>query len=140
MDIQSGKSKKHQHKINIKDKELVWFGHVQRKPEAKLSKQVLQWKPGGRGKQGWARRNWRSGINGYIREEGIEDRWNGDMKSKGVGRHNSFWTLVFDFDPILTHVIYVLAMRNRFKYQCSSSKSLSEQTFSRCCNGMKLLY
>lgn len=51
---------------------MIQFGHVQKMPEARLSKQVLQWKPERRRQLCRPRRNWQSGINEYMMERGLE--------------------------------------------------------------------
>lgn len=76
---------------DIKNKQLIWFGHVQRMPETRLPKQALQWKPGGRRKQGRPRRSWQGGINEELRERGLEeDLWNDREEWRlGIGRRRT---------------------------------------------------
>lgn len=42
---------------DIQDIQLVWFEHGQRMPEARISKLVMQWKPGRRKKYGRPKRS-----------------------------------------------------------------------------------
>ena len=48
---------------DIKTKQLIWYGHVQRMAENRLPKQILTWTPHGRRKRGRPRRSWREGID-----------------------------------------------------------------------------
>lgn len=59
----------------VKTKQLIWFGHVQRMKKERISKQ-LHWRPQGRRKRGRPRRSWREGIDEEMRERGLgEDLW-----------------------------------------------------------------
>lgn len=76
---------------DIKDKQLVWFGHVQRMTDLRIPKQIMQWKPGGRRKRGRPRRSWISGVDEEIKDRGLEDTdWN-DRESwrSGIGRRRT---------------------------------------------------
>lgn len=42
---------------DIRDKQLVWFGHVQRMTDLRMPKKIMQWKPGGRRRRGRPRRS-----------------------------------------------------------------------------------
>lgn len=61
---------------DIKTKQLIWYGHVQRMPNDRLPKQVLTWTPQGRRRRGRPRKSWREGIDKEIEEREIpEDLW-----------------------------------------------------------------
>lgn len=76
---------------DIRDKQLIWFGHVQRMPQSRLPKQVLEWRPGGKRKQGRPRKSWQSGINEDLKLREIEDGlWNDRDKWRlGIGRRRT---------------------------------------------------
>ncbi|XP_057670224.1 uncharacterized protein LOC130902259 [Diorhabda carinulata] len=79
-----------QHTIteDIRMNQLRWYGHVQRMPEDRIPKQILNWAPQGRRKRGRPRLSWREGIEKDIRERGLEeDLWEDREKWKlGIGR------------------------------------------------------
>ena len=55
---------------DIKTKQLIWYGHVQRMAENRLPKQILLWTPQGRRRRVRPRRSWRDGIiRSYKRED-----------------------------------------------------------------------
>ena len=62
---------------DIKAKQLQWYGHVQRKEEGRLPKEVMKWHPPGRRKQGTPKLTWAEGITALVREKGlVEEDWN----------------------------------------------------------------
>jgi len=62
---------------DIKTKQLQWYGNVQRMEEWRLPKEVIKWRPPGRGKRGRPKLTWAEGIGGLMRENGIiEEDWN----------------------------------------------------------------
>ncbi|XP_044760850.1 uncharacterized protein LOC123318297 [Coccinella septempunctata] len=73
---------------DIRTKQLVWFGHVQRMPEDRIPKQTLLWKPLGRNRRGRPRLSWREGIDRELRDRDIpEDLWtNREEWRLGVGK------------------------------------------------------
>ncbi|XP_056648205.1 uncharacterized protein LOC130452786 [Diorhabda sublineata] len=79
-----------QHTIteDIRVNQLRWYGHVQRMPEDRIPKQILNWAPQGRRKRGRPRLSWREGIEKDIRERELEeDLWEDREKWKlGIGR------------------------------------------------------
>ena len=61
---------------DIKTKQLIWYGHVQRMADNRLPKQILLWTPHGRRRRGRPRRSWMDGIDSEIRERELpEDLW-----------------------------------------------------------------
>lgn len=72
---------------DIKDKQLIWFGHVQRMADTRIPKQIIGWKPGGKRRRGRPRRSWRSGVDEEMRDRGLEgDAWNDrDGWRSGIG-------------------------------------------------------
>jgi hypothetical protein len=58
---------------DIKTKQLVWYDHVQRMPDDKIPKQVLNWRPYGRRRRGRLRRSWREGIDREIKLRDLAD-------------------------------------------------------------------
>jgi len=82
---------KHTIADDIMDKQLVWFGHVQRMEITRIPKQIIEWKPGGRRRRGRPRRSWRCGIDEEIRDRGLEDtNWDNreDWRS-GIARRRT---------------------------------------------------
>jgi len=62
---------------DIKTKQLHWYGHVQRMEEGRLPKEVMNWRPPGRRKQGRPKLTWAEGIKGLMGEKGLmEEDWN----------------------------------------------------------------
>ena len=51
---------------DIKTKQLQWYGHVSRMEEGRLPKEVMKWRPPGRGKRGRPKRTWTDGIRGLM--------------------------------------------------------------------------
>jgi hypothetical protein len=61
---------------DIKTKQLQWYRHVQRMEEGRLPKEVLEWRPSGRRKQGRPKLTWAEGIRGMMGEKGLmEEDW-----------------------------------------------------------------
>ena len=68
---------------DIKTKQLKWYGHVQRIEEGRLSKEVMKWRPSGRGKRGRPKLTWAEEIIGLMGEKGLtEEDWN-DRSNRG---------------------------------------------------------
>lgn len=76
---------------DIQDKQLIWFGHVQRMPETRIPKQVMQWKPGGRRKRGRPRRSWREGVDEEVQKLRLEEGAWRDREGwrLGIGRRRT---------------------------------------------------
>jgi hypothetical protein len=49
---------------DIKNKQLQWYGDVQRMEEGRLPKEVMKWRPTGRRKRGRPKLTWAEGIRG----------------------------------------------------------------------------
>ena len=47
----------------VEQKQLVWYGHVQRMETERLPKRMMLWKPKERRKRGRPRTSWREGID-----------------------------------------------------------------------------
>ena len=47
---------------DIKNKQLQWYGHVQRMEEGRLTKEVMKWRPPGRRKRGRPKLTWAEGT------------------------------------------------------------------------------
>jgi hypothetical protein len=59
---------------DIKTKQLLWCGHVQR---MELTKEIMKWRPPGRRKRGRPKHTWAEEIRGLTGEKGlIEEDWN----------------------------------------------------------------
>ena len=56
---------------------LVWYGHVSRKTEERLPKQMLDWIPPGRRRKGRLAKGWRQEVSNVMAEcqllEGLRD-------------------------------------------------------------------
>lgn len=89
---------------DIKDKQLIQFGYVQKRPETRIPKQILQWRSEGRRKQGRSRKSWQSGINEEMRERedqrktSGETERDGDWVSEDVGRCKPIYFLKYFID------------------------------------------
>ena len=79
---------KHSLVDDIKTKQLIWYGHVQRMSQERLPKQILEWSPRERRKRERPRKSWRKGINKEMeRRELTDNMWAGrDGWRLGVGR------------------------------------------------------
>jgi len=61
--------------LDIKTKQLQWYGHVQRRKRGDYQKNL--WSPPGRRKRGRPKLTWAEGIRGLMRENGLmEEDWN----------------------------------------------------------------
>ena len=62
---------------NIKNKQLQWFGHVQRTEEGRLPKEVMKLRPPRRRKRGRPKLTCADGFRGLMGERGLrEEDWN----------------------------------------------------------------
>ncbi|XP_044760889.1 uncharacterized protein LOC123318344 [Coccinella septempunctata] len=79
---------KHTITDDIKTKQLIWYGHVQRMPDNRLPKQILTWTPRGRRRRGRPRKSWREGIEKEMEERELpENLWlNREEWRLGVGK------------------------------------------------------
>ena len=57
----------------VKNRQLMWYGHVQRMPEIRISKQVINRKPSGSRKPGRPRRSWQEDKDKIMQERNLED-------------------------------------------------------------------
>ena len=73
----------------IKNRQLIWYGHVERMPETMFPSQGINWKPPGRRKPGRPRRNWQQHMDKIMRERNLRnDMWRIRLKCRaGIGRH-----------------------------------------------------
>jgi hypothetical protein len=63
----------------VEEKQLVWYGHLQRMSEERWSKKIWEWTPHGRRRRGRSRRTWSSNIKEAMAardldEQDIQDR------------------------------------------------------------------
>jgi hypothetical protein len=75
-------------KKEIEQKQLTWYGHVQRMAEGRLPKIALRWMPKQKRARGRRKKNWMEGIRKAMNERNLkEDQWE-DRKqwSLGVGQ------------------------------------------------------
>jgi len=62
---------------DITQKQLIWYGHVERMDPTRLSKIMIHWKPEGRKKRGRPRRTWKDGIYTATNERDLRmGEWN----------------------------------------------------------------
>ena len=54
----------------IKNRQLMWYGHVQGMPETRIPKRAISWKPLGRRKSGIPR-SWEEGIDKIMQERNL---------------------------------------------------------------------
>ena len=63
---------------DIRSKQLVWYGHVQRMADDRLPKKVFNWVPPGRRRRGRPVKGWRQGVEEEIRRYHLpDDLWEG---------------------------------------------------------------
>jgi hypothetical protein len=77
----------------ITQKQLIWYGHVERMDPTQLPKIMINWKPEGRKKRGRPRRTWKDGIYAAMSERDLRmGDWNNRRQwNVEVGRrHQSF--------------------------------------------------
>jgi hypothetical protein len=61
----------------ITQKQLIWYGHVERVDPMRLPKIMIHWKTEGRKKRGCPRRTWKDGIYTAMSERGLRmGEWN----------------------------------------------------------------
>ena len=63
----------------IEQKQLTWYGHVQRMAEGRLPKIALKWMPKQKRARGRPKKNWMEGIENIIIVEDITDGCEGTM-------------------------------------------------------------
>ncbi|XP_030753973.1 uncharacterized protein LOC115880819 [Sitophilus oryzae] len=56
---------------DIQEKQLQWYGHVQRMADDRIPKQVLQWTPTDRRKRGRPKLSWNQGIDSAMSERNL---------------------------------------------------------------------
>jgi hypothetical protein len=62
---------------DITQKELIWYGHVERKDPTRLPRIMIYWKPEGRKQRGRPRRTWNDGIYTAMNERYLKmGEWN----------------------------------------------------------------
>jgi hypothetical protein len=63
--------------IDIIEKErLQWYGHVQRMPEDRIPKLIMEWIPQERRKRGRPRKTWMEGVQAAMTTRNLEpDQW-----------------------------------------------------------------
>ena len=64
----------------INMKRLIWYGHVQRMPDERWPKRMLDWVPNRRRERGRPRRAWRENIQ----------RWNGEICIVEIGKIENY--------------------------------------------------
>lgn len=65
---------------DVERKQLIWYGHVERMEEKRLSKKAMKWIPPGRKKRGRPKRNWMKGIRKAM---SVRDLRNGEWDNRG---------------------------------------------------------
>jgi hypothetical protein len=61
----------------ITQKQLIWYGHVERMDPTWLPKIMINWKPEGRKKRGHPQRTWKDAIYTAMSERDLRmDEWN----------------------------------------------------------------
>jgi hypothetical protein len=55
---------------------VVWYGHVKRMPEERISKLIMEWIPEERRKRGCLRKTWLEGVQAAMTARNLElDQW-----------------------------------------------------------------
>jgi hypothetical protein len=72
----------------ITQKQLIWYGHVERMDPTRLLKIMIYWKPEGRKKRGRPRLTWKDGIYAAMNERDPRmGEWNNRRQwNMAVGR------------------------------------------------------
>ena len=73
---------------DIEQKQLIWYGHVQRMHNERIPKQVIHWIPPGKRKRGRPKKTWMEGIRRSMSEKNLtEDQWENRTGWKlGIGQ------------------------------------------------------
>lgn len=73
---------------DIEQKQLIWYGHVQRMNDDRIPKRVMQWIPQNRRKRGRPKKTWKEGISKAMSaRELTEGQWNDRRTWKlGIGQ------------------------------------------------------
>jgi hypothetical protein len=85
---------------DITQKQLIWFGHVERMDTMQLPKIMINWKPEGRKKRARLRSIWKDGIYTAMSERGLRmGEWNNRRQwNAEVGRRRqTFQTALYLF-------------------------------------------
>jgi hypothetical protein len=69
----------------IKNKGLNWFGHVLRMEEDRWPKQLYQWKPPGKRKQGRPKKSWREEMMTTMQSRGLNTEYAQDRRLWRIG-------------------------------------------------------
>jgi hypothetical protein len=60
----------------IEQKRLQWYGHVERMPEERIPKLIMDWIPRDRRKRGRPRKTWMEGVQASMTTRNLEpDQW-----------------------------------------------------------------
>lgn len=72
----------------VEQRQLIWYGHVQRMTDERLPKRVLQWNPTARRRRGRPPRKWGDGIRKAMSARNLQEgSWNNKREWKlGIGR------------------------------------------------------
>jgi hypothetical protein len=72
----------------IEQKQLTWYGHVQRMAEERLPRVALRWMPEQKRARGRLKKNWMEGIRKAMNERNLQEgQWEDRRQwSLGVGR------------------------------------------------------
>jgi hypothetical protein len=73
---------------DITQKQLIWYGNVERIEQMQLPKIMNNWKPEGRRKRGRLRRTWKDGVYTAMSGRGLRmGEWNNrSQRNMEVGR------------------------------------------------------
>ena len=73
---------------DIEQKQLIWYGHVQRMHNERIPKQVIHCIPPGKRKRGRPKKTWMEGIRRSMSEKNLtEDQWENRTGWKlGIGQ------------------------------------------------------
>ncbi|XP_044744708.1 uncharacterized protein LOC123306668 [Coccinella septempunctata] len=69
----------------IERNQLIWYGHVQRMPNTRLPKRVMEWIPMGRRKRGRPRKTWKEGVSRAMSERSLTEDQCSDRRTWKLG-------------------------------------------------------
>jgi hypothetical protein len=90
----------------VEEKQLVWYGHLQRMSEERWPKKIWEWTPHGRRRRGRPRRTWSNNIKEAMTARDLDDqdiqdrsRWRRGCKKRPQSMSEERWPKRFGNGP-----------------------------------------